>query len=195
MEANKILSSDVLDILFEGKNKDYGAYDLRKTYNKRITKALIITAAIALLALLGSVLASSTSGSSKKKVKMQDVNLQDIKQEEKKIEPPPPPPPIPNRPLVVERALAGCRHGRKLSWRPTGSVAKCQDHTNAPPPTRGGCRQAMRALRVCQRPRPDSRRGRAATVAPWQPCSRSSGSGWRSSRHSAAPAASPWPGR
>lgn len=102
MEANKILSSDVLDILFEGKNKDYGAYDLRKTYNKRITKALIITAAIALLALLGSVLASSTSGSSKKKVKMQDVNLQDIKQEEKKIEPPPPPPPKQPDPPKVE---------------------------------------------------------------------------------------------
>ncbi len=38
MEANKILSADVLDLIFEGKNKDYGAYDLRKTYNRRITK-------------------------------------------------------------------------------------------------------------------------------------------------------------
>ena len=58
MEANKILSADILDIIFDGKNKDYGAYDLRKTYNRRIVRALIITAAVALLALLGSVLAS-----------------------------------------------------------------------------------------------------------------------------------------
>jgi len=49
MDINKILSADILDILFEGKNKQYGAYDLRKTYNKRLTKALLLTAAFALL--------------------------------------------------------------------------------------------------------------------------------------------------
>lgn len=46
MEANQILQSDILDIIFEGKNKSYGAYDLRKTYHKRIKTAL---AAILLL--------------------------------------------------------------------------------------------------------------------------------------------------
>ena len=102
MEANKILSADVLDILFEDRNKDYGAYDLRKTYNKRISRALLITAVIALLALGGSLLASSMDGSGKKKVKQQEVNLQDIKQEEKKIEPPPPPPPPKPDPPKVE---------------------------------------------------------------------------------------------
>ena len=40
MEPNKILSADVLDLIFEDRNKAYGAYDLRKTYNKRIVKAL-----------------------------------------------------------------------------------------------------------------------------------------------------------
>ena len=57
METNKILSANILDILFEGKNKDYGAYDLRKTYNKRIGTALCITAiiiAIFTLAFTGS---------------------------------------------------------------------------------------------------------------------------------------------
>lgn len=37
MEANQILQSGFLEILFEGRNKSYGAYDLRKTYNKRIS--------------------------------------------------------------------------------------------------------------------------------------------------------------
>ena len=41
MEANQILQSGFLDILFEGRNKLYGAYDLRKTYNQRISKALL----------------------------------------------------------------------------------------------------------------------------------------------------------
>ncbi len=36
MEVNKILNADILDIIFEGRNKEYGAYDLRKTYNKRL---------------------------------------------------------------------------------------------------------------------------------------------------------------
>ena len=36
MEINKILTADILDIIFDGRNKEYGAYELRKTYNKRI---------------------------------------------------------------------------------------------------------------------------------------------------------------
>jgi protein TonB len=43
MEAHQILQSRFLDILFEGKNKLYGAYDLRNTYNQRITKSLLAT--------------------------------------------------------------------------------------------------------------------------------------------------------
>jgi protein TonB len=94
MEANKILSADLLDLLFENRNKDYGAYQLRKTYNKRITKALLITASVALLALLGSFLANKISAGAAK-AKKTEVNLIDIKQEEeKKVEPPPPPPPV-----------------------------------------------------------------------------------------------------
>jgi protein TonB len=49
MEANQILQTGFLDILFEGKNKLYGAYDLRKTYNQRITKALFSTMMIMLV--------------------------------------------------------------------------------------------------------------------------------------------------
>ncbi|MES1160582.1 MAG: hypothetical protein ABUM51_07485, partial [Bacteroidota bacterium] len=40
MEANKILYSSALDIVFDGRNKDYGAYDLRKHYNQRLLLAL-----------------------------------------------------------------------------------------------------------------------------------------------------------
>lgn len=40
MQADNILKADVLDILFEHKNKNYGAYNLRRTYNKRLCAAL-----------------------------------------------------------------------------------------------------------------------------------------------------------
>ncbi len=97
MEANKILSADVLDIIFDGKNKDYGAYDLRKTYNRRITRALIITGSIALLALLTSILSSTLKAKEDKKLKLNEMTIQDVKQEEKKEIPPPPPPPPPKQ--------------------------------------------------------------------------------------------------
>ena len=103
MEANKILNADILDLIFEDRNKEYGAYDLRKTYNKRILKALIITASIALLALLGSLLAKAFKGN-KKDVVQHEITLQEIKEEEKKEDLPPPPPPKPPPPPVVEMA-------------------------------------------------------------------------------------------
>lgn len=101
MDVNKILSADILDIIFEGRNKSYGAYDLRKTYSKRITYALIGTLIICALLVISSVVANS---SKKKAVEMiaQDVNLENRKQEEKKSEPPPPPPPPKQEPPKVE---------------------------------------------------------------------------------------------
>jgi protein TonB len=59
MEINKILSADILDILFDGRNKEYGAYELRKSYNKRITYALVATFAAVLLLFVGSLLINS----------------------------------------------------------------------------------------------------------------------------------------
>lgn len=103
MEANKILSADVLDILFEGRNKDYGAYDLRRSYRKRLVMALSIMAVICLLIFAVTML----KGSEKEEVQqvmVQDVQLEDVKQqeEEKKPEPPPPPPPPKVEPPKVE---------------------------------------------------------------------------------------------
>jgi protein TonB len=43
MEIHQIPQADLLDILFEGRNKEYGAYDLRKTYNRRLLKSLLLT--------------------------------------------------------------------------------------------------------------------------------------------------------
>jgi periplasmic protein TonB len=100
MEVNKILSSDLLDLVFEDRNKAYGAYELRKTYKRRLTIALICTAAVALLALLGSVLAGELK-KGKAKIEAKEVVLTELKQEEeKKPEPPPPPPPKQEPPKV-----------------------------------------------------------------------------------------------
>lgn len=41
MKAEQILQSNFLDILFENRNKAYGAYDLRRTYPQRIKRAIL----------------------------------------------------------------------------------------------------------------------------------------------------------
>jgi protein TonB len=100
MEANKILSTDILDLIFEDRNKAYGAYELSKTYNKRITLALLITAGLAVLIFLASFVANNISSKSAK-LEVKDVVLENIQQEEeKKVEPPPPPPPKQEPPKV-----------------------------------------------------------------------------------------------
>lgn len=103
MDANQILKSDILDILFEGRNKDYGAYDLRKTYNKRITKALIATVALIVLLLIGNAIANKLNedDATKKDMKTAEVVLQQIKADEPPPPPPPPPPKLPPPPPVA----------------------------------------------------------------------------------------------
>jgi protein TonB len=100
MDANQILKSDILDILFEGKNKAYGAYDLRKTYNKRITTALIATVVLILLLLIGSAIANRLNNDDTKvTMKTTETTLQQIKPDEPP--PPPPPPKLPPPPPPV----------------------------------------------------------------------------------------------
>src|SRR5450755_732150 len=91
MEINKILKSDLLDILFEGRNKEYGAYDLRKTYNKRITIALASTVIIIILVFVGTVIADTLSA----KNDLKEIQTKDLVMEAAPNEPPPPPPPPP----------------------------------------------------------------------------------------------------
>src|SRR6478672_5548847 len=49
MEKETILQSNVLDIIFEHRNKSYGAYALRKFYDNRLYKALALVFGLAAL--------------------------------------------------------------------------------------------------------------------------------------------------
>ncbi|HVX50453.1 MAG TPA: energy transducer TonB [Chitinophagaceae bacterium] len=91
MESNSILNADVLDIIFDGRNKQYGAYELRKTYNKRLTIALAVMFSACLLAVVGTVLASNGKPAKKTQVLVTDISLAAV--EEKKNDPPPVQPP------------------------------------------------------------------------------------------------------
>lgn len=103
MEANKILSADVLDIIFDGKNKEYGAYQLRKSYKKTLTKALIITGSTLLLVILGTVFAGIIEKGKPKEFTVLDTQMAEVKNDEPPPPPPPPPPPTPPPPPEINQ--------------------------------------------------------------------------------------------
>jgi periplasmic protein TonB len=94
MDINKILSADILDIIFDGRNKQYGAYDLRKRYNKTISKALLITAGVALIVFLSSFFISKLTKN------VSELDVVDTQLAEIKKDAPPPPPKAPPPPEI-----------------------------------------------------------------------------------------------
>ncbi len=93
MENNKILSAAFIDILFDGRNKEYGAYQLRKSYNKRVATALVVTGSFILLLFLGSALANALDKKDNSPLPVEQiVELTEVDQT-KKIEQPVIPPP------------------------------------------------------------------------------------------------------
>ncbi|MBI2284771.1 MAG: energy transducer TonB [Bacteroidetes bacterium] len=96
MEKSQILSADILDILFDGRNKMYGAYALRKTYQQRMLFALSAMLLLCLLVVAGSLLANGKKNRAPAEL-VTVVELENFKPEEPK--------PIPKQePLKVEMA-------------------------------------------------------------------------------------------
>jgi protein TonB len=98
MDANNILTANLLDIIFDGKNKDYGAYELRKTYNKRISISLVITTGFISILIIGSVIANSYSPQNSNFISGPDIVIEPPPPPEL---PPPPPTPIPPPPIAT----------------------------------------------------------------------------------------------
>lgn len=101
IDANKILQVDVLDLIFEGRNKAYGAYELRTNYRKRL---LIAIGSMVLLCACFAVL-NSFAGKAKERVitfEIPDAVIDPLKEKEKPLEPPPVEPPKPKQ-IQVEQ--------------------------------------------------------------------------------------------
>ncbi len=89
MEPNKILSANILDLVFDGRNKEYGAYELRVTYPQRIKKSLIAVFIIAAVAITGAALANSLKPREEGRLKSTVVTIQQLVEEKKEVIPPP----------------------------------------------------------------------------------------------------------
>jgi protein TonB len=89
------------EIVFEKRNKEYGAYELRKRYNKRMNIAFAISLAIFLFAVSLPTILDKLSELTKENIKVQEVDLKlaDPPPLDKDEPPPPPPPPDPPPPV------------------------------------------------------------------------------------------------
>jgi len=100
MDVNKILNSDYLDILFEGRNKTYGGYELRKNYPKRAKRAMMVIVGIGVSVGAYAFIASIKPKESNKPLTMvKEVTLAEPPPIDPKKPPPPPPPSEPPPPL------------------------------------------------------------------------------------------------
>lgn len=104
MDANKLLQADILDIVFDGRNKAYGAYELRRAYSKRLGIAMTAMAAICIIAFVGSVLSRNTDNDLAWVMQRKDVVLADYNPDNP---PPPPPPPVtpPPPPATIQTTM------------------------------------------------------------------------------------------
>lgn len=89
MEKNLILSANIVDIIFDGRNKSYGAYELRTNYSKRVFKSLFFTS-IVLFTLIFIFGFKNETSEIKTKYTTTEVTITEINEPQK---PPPPPPP------------------------------------------------------------------------------------------------------
>ena len=89
MQTNKILSAPLIDLIFDGRNKEYGAYYLRKTYEQRIKKSLLVTFSVVALIIGGTALAGNSKKSDPVYKISGGVDLIDLPPDEKIPEPPP----------------------------------------------------------------------------------------------------------
>lgn len=61
-DKNRYLKSSLLDIIFENRNKDYGAYELRVNYHKRLKRALFISVSLILTTVSVPIIAGLVGG-------------------------------------------------------------------------------------------------------------------------------------
>ncbi|MHA6249758.1 energy transducer TonB [Pontibacter sp. CAU 1760] len=100
MDSNLAAKASLDDIVFEGRNKAYGAYLLRRLYNNHITKAAIIATALFLLFVSIPLIARMLEGEEEVIVEDRVITEVDLAPPPPIDEatPPPPPPPPPDLP-------------------------------------------------------------------------------------------------
>jgi protein TonB len=104
MTKQEVYAAPMDEIVFERRNKTYGAYILRKLYNKHMTRAVIL-AIIILLAGLAYPLASSYYAQKRAGYIEKAASAEFLDMDKPKEEAPPPPPPPPPPPAELQQKV------------------------------------------------------------------------------------------
>jgi periplasmic protein TonB len=92
------------DIVFEVRNKEYGAYKLRKKYNRTVIVALLIGVLIIGTAVITPYLnAKALENREKRKERQVEIKLENLDTPNEQVAPPPPPPPPPAEVVQQQR--------------------------------------------------------------------------------------------
>jgi protein TonB len=103
MAKEKITVPNFDDIVFEIRNKEYGAYRLRKKYNRNILIATLIGVIILSTAIITPYLNAKAVESKAKRAERQvEIKMENLDRPTDVVAPPPPPPPPP--PDAVQQA-------------------------------------------------------------------------------------------
>ena len=105
-----LLNSQWLEIVFEGRNKKYGAYELRKSNSKTSTKAFIIGAIVfaflVSLPILAKLIPDASDDDASLDKKIVTVKLPPKEKPKENLPPPPPPPPKVDQVKFVKPVVA-----------------------------------------------------------------------------------------
>ncbi|MGI4864784.1 MAG: energy transducer TonB [Janthinobacterium lividum] len=94
MDNAQLANASLNDIVFEGRNKAYGAYDLRRVYGRNVTRALIFGAFfMCLLVLIPAVARYWEEHKPKEELNLKVNELMEAPPLDNTQPPPPPPPP------------------------------------------------------------------------------------------------------
>jgi protein TonB len=96
MEKEKTRAPAFDDIVFKERNKEYGAYSLRKKYNRTVVVALLVGIIILGTAIITPYInAKALENRTKRAERQVEIKMENLDQPNEQVAPPPPPPPPP----------------------------------------------------------------------------------------------------
>jgi len=106
--ANDNMKAPAFDeIVFENRNKEYGAYWLRKKYGRNLFIGMIIGIIILGTAIIGPYInAKALENKAKRAERQVEIQMENLDQPQENVEPPPPPPPPPAETVAQVRYVA-----------------------------------------------------------------------------------------
>lgn len=171
-ETNYNDNKSLNEIVFENRNKEYGAYDLRSSYPKYLTRAFIIGTLIFLIFALSPLIYATIKRLTEPEKTEVQAELVDILEDEpiveepKEEEPPPPPPPKEEPPQqeVIQNVVPEPVKAPKIETPPppitkqlettTGLVnqegIKTPSYTPPPPPPSTGNKTSTAEVKVSE---------------------------------------------